>query len=292
MADDVAITAGSGTTVATDDIAGRHFQRFKLTLGADGVNDGDISTANPMPAAGPAAHDAASTGAPVLVGAYASAAAPADVSADGDAVRTWALRNGAVVTQVSYAGVLATTGLGAAGTGTPRVAIASDSTIAGSNVAHDSADSGNPLKIGAKAATTPSTATMVAAGDRTDLIADLDGSQVVRPMCPLGDILVERVSNTNGTSTASTVFGATASTRNYITSIAVFNDSTTNGYVDFRDGTAGTILFTLPLPAKGGAVINFPVPLRQTTANTALAYDVSAALTTVYISLIGFKSKA
>lgn len=44
---------------------------------------------------GPAAHDAASSGNPLLVGGYASAAAPADVSADGDAVRAWLLRNGA-----------------------------------------------------------------------------------------------------------------------------------------------------------------------------------------------------
>ena len=88
------------------------------------------------------------------------------------------------------------------------------------------------------------------------------------------------------------MFGATASARNCITTIAVYNDSTTNGYIDFRDGTGGTVLFTLPLPAKGGAVCNFPLPLRQTTANTAFAFDVSAALTTVYVSLVGFKSKA
>lgn len=37
MADNVAITAGAGTTVATDDIAGVHHQRVKLSLGADGV---------------------------------------------------------------------------------------------------------------------------------------------------------------------------------------------------------------------------------------------------------------
>jgi hypothetical protein len=37
MADDIAVTAGSGTTVATDEIGGRHFQRVKLALGADGT---------------------------------------------------------------------------------------------------------------------------------------------------------------------------------------------------------------------------------------------------------------
>ncbi len=37
MADNVAITAGTGTTVATDDISGVHYQRVKPTLGADGT---------------------------------------------------------------------------------------------------------------------------------------------------------------------------------------------------------------------------------------------------------------
>jgi len=36
-------------TIATDDIAGVKYQRMKLTLGADGVNSGDVSAANPMP---------------------------------------------------------------------------------------------------------------------------------------------------------------------------------------------------------------------------------------------------
>lgn len=48
MADNI-LTPASGATVATDDIAGVHYPRTKLTLGADGVNDGDVSSANPLP---------------------------------------------------------------------------------------------------------------------------------------------------------------------------------------------------------------------------------------------------
>jgi hypothetical protein len=36
MADDIAITAGAGTTVATDDCSGRHVQLFKLAISTDG----------------------------------------------------------------------------------------------------------------------------------------------------------------------------------------------------------------------------------------------------------------
>ena len=49
MADGVDITAGSGTTIATDDISGDHYQLVKLTLGALNSDDGPVSSTNPMP---------------------------------------------------------------------------------------------------------------------------------------------------------------------------------------------------------------------------------------------------
>ena len=56
---------------------------------------------------GDVAHDAVGTSVnPVLVGGYASAAAPTGVSLDGDAVRTWHLLNGAQATVITAAGAL------------------------------------------------------------------------------------------------------------------------------------------------------------------------------------------
>lgn len=57
MADNLGYTPGSGATVATDDIDGKHHQRVKLVLGSDGVSEGDVSAANPMPVAAPRAED-------------------------------------------------------------------------------------------------------------------------------------------------------------------------------------------------------------------------------------------
>jgi hypothetical protein len=48
MADNV-VLPGTGVPVASDDIGGNQFQRVKLVHGADGVNDGDVSTDNPYP---------------------------------------------------------------------------------------------------------------------------------------------------------------------------------------------------------------------------------------------------
>ncbi len=53
MADNTELNPGTGGNIAaTDDIAGVHYQRVKLTLVADGVNDGDVSSSNPIPVAG------------------------------------------------------------------------------------------------------------------------------------------------------------------------------------------------------------------------------------------------
>lgn len=51
MADDVEIKDGNDALVAIagDEIASKKYQRIKLIHGADGVNAGDVSSANPLP---------------------------------------------------------------------------------------------------------------------------------------------------------------------------------------------------------------------------------------------------
>lgn len=53
MADNTSITPGTGESIASDDIGGVKFQRIKVIHGPDGTNDGDVSSANPLPAAEP-----------------------------------------------------------------------------------------------------------------------------------------------------------------------------------------------------------------------------------------------
>ncbi len=393
MADNIANykTSDATTLVGTfgcDDIGGILYVRQKLIIGQDGTNDGDVSSANPLPTllrseqvddaaftpatsrvmmigatfddvapdsvsegdggalrmsanrcvyvnlrdnagnerglnidangalaattTGNVAHDAADSGNPGKLGGYASAAAPTDVSGDADRVNAWFLRNGSLATQPVYAGVLALAGNGASGTGVQRVTIANDSTgilagvttvttvttcatvtsLVGSSIAHDAADSGNPHKIGAKATASVLGETLVAANDRTDLRAGLDGVLITRPHCSLEDCLSDRSTNTDGASTAFTgALAATASQRIYLTSVAFANSSATPITVDIRDGASGSILWTMMVPAGIGVSHTFPTPLRF-TANTAVAYDGSAAVTTLTASACGFKAKA
>jgi hypothetical protein len=49
MPDNIGYTPGTGATIAADEIGTALYQRIKLVQGADGVNDGDVSSANPLP---------------------------------------------------------------------------------------------------------------------------------------------------------------------------------------------------------------------------------------------------
>ncbi len=154
-------------------------------------------------------------------------------------------------------------------------------------VAHDAADSGDPLKIGAKATASLSAATMVAAADRTNLFAGLDGVLINRPHTNLEDIVTGNATNTDGTST-SCIASSGAGIKTYLTSVVLCNTSATAITVDIKDGS--TTKVSLPLPAGSGCVFNPPVPIPGTAA-TAWSFDPSAAATTVTCSMVGFKSK-
>jgi hypothetical protein len=160
-------------------------------------------------------------------------------------------------------------------------------TLTGGATAHDSADAGNPHKIGAKAETALSGVTLVADGDRTDLYAGIDGVLITRPHCNLEDIVTGNASNTDGSSTQC-IAAQAAGIKTYLTSVILTNTSSSNIYCEIKDGTTAKV--TIPVPANGGAVFNPPVPLPGTAA-TAWNFDPSSAATTVYCSMIGFKSK-
>jgi hypothetical protein len=223
LADNVAVTPGSGATFAADDVGGILHPRVKISIGADGT------------------------------------------AAD------WPVGSG------NQSAV-------------PRMTLATDSPGVIPLVAHDAADSGEPLKVGHKAIAGMSGLTLVAAADRTDSYAGLDGAQYVRPHCGLEDIVSGVAAITDGSST-SVIASAGAGVKNYITSVIIANNSATAVTVDLRDGAAGSVKATLPVPANtSGVVCNFPIPLPFSAA-TAVCADPSAAATTITVTLLGFKSK-
>lgn len=160
----------------------------------------------------------------------------------------------------------------------------------GGNVAHDAVDSGNPNKIGGKAIAGLSTATLVAAADRSDIHVGLDGALITRPHCGLEDLVSGVAAITDGSST-SVIASAGAGVKNYITDVIISNSSATAVTVDLRDGAAGTVKATFPVPANtSGVMKTLAVPLGFSAA-TAVCADPSAAASTVTVTLVGFKSK-
>jgi hypothetical protein len=87
VADNTTINLGTtGDVIATDEIGAAKYQRVKLIHGADGVNDGDVSTANGFPVQ--ILSVVPGTGATSLGKAEDAAHASADVGVMALAVRT------------------------------------------------------------------------------------------------------------------------------------------------------------------------------------------------------------
>lgn len=419
MADNTQLSAavGSGDTIAADDISSVKYQRVKITLGADGVNDGDVASGNAMPVSnagltelaaaidtevqcdivGPlpagtnaigklaansgvdigdvdvtsvtpgttaaalgkaedAAHASGDVGVFVLGVRRDSATSGADT--DGDyaalgldssgrlhvnvgntvtvtgtvtaaqatagnlnmteasaaAIKTaveimddWDESDRAKVNPiVGQAGVAA--GAGSVSATVQRVTLASDDPVTtaiqimddwdngasdgasvSGDVAHDSADAGEPVKQGFKATTALSGLTLVANNDRTDGFAGVDGVQIVRTTTGLEDIVRGNASNTDGASTQVIAASGSASIKTYLTDVTLTNTSSSMIYVELKSGT--TVMYTCPVPATGGFTKTFNPPLPPNAANEAWNFDASSATTTLYCSAIGFKSK-
>lgn len=207
-------------------------------------------------------------------------------------------------------GVTPLMGSGATGTGSPRVTAATDSpevtalqimddwdngasdgaSVSG-DVAHGTADAGEPVKIGGKALSADPTAE--ATGDRVNALFDLIGRQVMFPYS-LKENLVSGAITTAMTGTTSTsLIGAPGSgLYNYITQITVSNAHGTVGTdVAIQDGSGGTTIYTIPAAAVyGGAVVTFPAPLKQPTSNTALYCANVTTGASTKVSASGFKS--
>ncbi len=308
MADNVTLDIMSaGDVVAADDILSVKYQRVKLIHGADGVNDGDVSTANPFPIRLYLGTVLAVAGSGINgTGVQRTTIATDDLASVAlQVMDDWDETDRAKVNSiVGQAGVAA--GAGASGVTTQRVVAASDSpevtslgimddwdntasdgaSVSG-DVAHDGVDAGEPVKIGGKATASLSGETMVAANDRTNARFGIDGVEITRPQTNLEDIVSGNASNTDGTST-SLIGAQAAGIKTYLTMIIVTNTSASNIYVEIKDGT--TAKLTIPCPANSGAIVPLPVPIGGTAA-TAWNFDPSAAATTIFCSAIGFKSK-
>lgn len=106
----------------------------------------------------------------------------------------------------------------------------------------------------------------------------------------LGDVIGNQViggGTQTGTSDQSIMAASgSGSVYNYLCWVAVYNSSSTNTFVNVKDGS--TVRLVLPLPAFGGAVFNLPYPIKG-TGNTAWNLAAGAGVTTAYLYGGGYK---
>lgn len=153
------------------------------------------------------------------------------------------------------------------------------------DVAHDAADSGAPVKVGAVGRTTHPAA--VADGDRVNLYADTLGRLVTCPWAPLELIGDNRVVLSSTTETQLVATGG-AGIKRHLMGLIISNESGTEVRVDIADGAAvGSTTDRLSIDLAGdggGAVAVVMLPLKMTTDNHIWTAQLSAAVSSVYIT--------
>jgi hypothetical protein len=212
MADNVSITAGSGTTIAADDVgSGILVQRVKSTWGPDGTaNDTDVASGKPLPSQ---------------------------------------LRhsNGTILSDAT--GLLISTS---------QLAIL--------------ATTAQPIATGGQLVTLPTDVGVPVYAASANFVSGTTAAMT-------------------GTTTTSLLAAPAAGLRNYITQITVSNSHATVGTdVLIQDGSGGTTLYVIPAAAVyGGAVLTFPVPLRQPTTATAIFCANVTTGASTKVSASGYK---
>jgi hypothetical protein len=310
------VTSG-GSTFASDDISSVHYPRVKLGVGADGASSDAIPIA--------AALDSTGTGIQAVgIVAQFDDAATATVTENQFAAPRISSRRALLVEGVASGTAVVTSNAttSVVGSGTEataqRVTIATDSTgvlsvddngasltidgtVTASNtsgdVAHGTADSGNPVKIGAKGLSALPTA--VDTADRANAIADLFGRLLTAHIDPA--MQTWKSFNTTTAQTGADVWDPTASKKIAITSIVIGTYGTTAGrlilwFGDNADTTysAGTdqlvlaASFAPSATSKPGLVFTPQTPVFCTTADRELHITTDADLS-VDVSVYGYE---
>jgi len=193
---------------------------------------------------------------------------------EGDMVTLSALLNGALRTDATtYGGTAVVTG-GVNG-----------STGVGGLAASGASASGNPLQAGGVANTTEPTA--VSAGQIIALYLDKVGKLIISPFAARENYLTGTASAT-GTGATALIASQGGSLKIYPTSISCGNSGATTTAVAFENGSGGTTLATLVVPAGGGNNVTFPTPLTGMSAATGFYMASGSSTTTLYCNVTAY----
>lgn len=264
MADSVTLDAMTGgDTIAADDISGAKYQRIKLVHGADGVNAGDVSTANGFPVQVVSALPAGTNNIgdvdvlSIVPGTGATNLGKAEDSAhtSGD-------------TGVMALGVanVAQSSLAADGDYIPLATDTKGNVLTTGNIAHDGVDAGNPGLTGYRAIAHGTNPTAVAAADRTVAYSNRHGIPFIIGGHPNVLTAGLNVTDADGAQTNTAIITVSSGLKIVVTHIQAIADKANSGTsVQCRVGfgasatpaedAAGQVLNHPGIPPGGGAVV-------------------------------------
>jgi hypothetical protein len=127
-------------------------------------------------------------------------------------------------------------------------------------------------------------------GTPTMAIGDKYGRPVVIPGT-VRDLVGTQTTTISASTSETTVVTAAANVFNDITTIMVSNTSATATRVDFRDTTAGSVLFSIYVPAGDVRGVSASRPLPQTSVNTNWTAQSSASVTDLRVYCVFDKNK-
>ena len=147
---------------------------------------------------------------------------------------------------------------------------------AAGDTASGASDAGNPLKIGGIAKTANPAA--VTDGQRVNALFDKVGKQIMTPVAAR-QLMGSQTTTITASTSETTIVTAVASTFLDLTTLIISNTSATATRCDIRDTTAGSVIFSIYIPAGDIRGISFAVPIPQTTVNTNWTCQSSASVT-------------
>ena len=150
--------------------------------------------------------------------------------------------------------------------GTVHVALAGVTAVGG-DIAHDSADSGLPVKVGGKACATSTAPTPVANADRANLMVDDLGRVVVVPG-HVRDLIADITPLTlTSTTTVTDLIAADANNTNDLLSLVCVNISSTGTEVIVYNDDGTTVRWGFYVPGNDMRGIVWQVPLKAEAVN-------------------------
>lgn len=162
------------------------------------------------------------------------------------------------------------------------------STLTGGGVAHGTADTGNPVKVGGVARITNPAA--IADAARANFITDKLGKQVV--VGSVRELKTQQITTITASTAETTILTAVAATFLDVYGLIISNASTTDCTVAIKDATAGTT--RLVVAVKAGETYTLALPesgaIPQAVVNNNWTATCSASVSSIIITALAIRN--